>query len=93
MDVWNALPEHTRAWFEIEHILPFENILDIDEKGDDWVEIPQVYTSEFHPENGPFRPHVAISLETIDRFSRRYGDADDRNRVSKFPRKVEGKNG
>jgi hypothetical protein len=29
--IWDKFPEHNRAWFEIEHILPFENMLDIDE--------------------------------------------------------------
>lgn len=89
MSVWNALPEYTRAWFEIEHILPFENILDIDEKGDDWAERPHLYTTAFHPDHGPFRQHVSISLETIDRFSRRYGTAEEKSRVTRFPRKPE----
>ena len=33
MEIWNALPEHTRAWYEMIAVLPYENILDIDEKG------------------------------------------------------------
>jgi len=85
-ELWNELPEDTRAWFEIKHILPFENILDIDEKGDDWAEIPHIYTTAFHPHDGPFRSLVVASLETIDRFSRRYGNADEQYRVVKFGR-------
>jgi len=87
MDIWDKFPEKNKAWFEVEHILPFENILDIDDKGDDWAEVPHIYTTAFHPENGPFRPHVSISLETIDRFARRHGQAEDDKRVEKFPRK------
>lgn len=86
MDIWDKFPEKNKAWFEVEHILPFENILDIDDKGDDWAEIPHIYTTAFHPENGPFRPHVSISLETIERYARRYGQSQDDKRVEKFPR-------
>jgi Restriction endonuclease len=89
-DIWDGFPEHNRAWFEVEHILPFENVLDIDEKGDDWVDIPHIYTTPFASGNGPFRPHVSISLETIDRFAKRFGRADEENRVEKFPRKKTG---
>jgi hypothetical protein len=31
MEIWNALPEKNRAWFELHLILPYENIIDIDE--------------------------------------------------------------
>jgi hypothetical protein len=86
-EIWDKLPENNKAWFEIEHILPFENVLDIDDKGDDWAEIPHVYTTAFHPANGPFRPHVSVSLQTIDRFGRRFGEVIEDNRVPIFPRK------
>jgi hypothetical protein len=86
-EIWDKLPENNKAWFEIEHILPFENVLDIDDKGDDWAETPHVYTTAFHPTNGPFRPHVSVSLQTIDRFGRRFGEAIKDNRVPIFPRK------
>jgi hypothetical protein len=86
-EIWNALPENNRAWFEILHILPFENVLDIDDKGDDWAEIPHIYTTAFHPTNGPFRDYVRHSLETIIRFARRSAPSDEENRVKKFPRR------
>jgi hypothetical protein len=61
-EIWNAFPENNRAWYEIMHVLPFENILDIDDKGDDWAEIPHIYTTAFHPIKGPFREFVIPSL-------------------------------
>jgi hypothetical protein len=85
-NLWNGLPEHSRAWFEIAHVLPFESILDIDEKGDDWSQVPHIYTTEFQVSNGPFREYYVPSLETIERFSKRYARADDEKRVGKFPR-------
>lgn len=88
MDIWDKLPEKNKAWFEVEHILAFENIVDIDDKGDDWAEVPHIYTTAFHPENGPFRPYVSRSLETIERYARRYGAANDDKRVEKFPRQA-----
>jgi hypothetical protein len=84
--LWNELPEHNRAWFETAHVLPFENIVDIDEKGDDWCEMPHIYTTEFQVQHGPFREHHVPSLETIASFSTRYARADREKRVQKFPR-------
>jgi hypothetical protein len=89
LELWNAFPENNRAWFEVLHILPFENILDIDDKGDDWAAIPHIYTSTFHPINAPFREYVLHSLETIVRFAQRSARTDEDKRVGKFPRKNE----
>jgi hypothetical protein len=86
-DMWDKLPENNKAWFEIEHILPFENVLDIDDKGDEWAEIPHIYTTAFHSSNGPFRSHTSVSLQTIERYSRRFGEIVETNRVNIFPRK------
>jgi hypothetical protein len=36
MDAWNALPEATRAWYKVLAVLPYDNILDIDENGDEY---------------------------------------------------------
>jgi hypothetical protein len=88
LDIWDKFPEHNKAWYEIEHILPFDNILDIDDKGDDWVEIPHIYTTAFQPGRGPFLQNVSISLETVERFGRRFRQAVEESRVQKFPRKA-----
>jgi len=86
-EIWNGIPEANRAWFEVFLVLPFENILDIDEKGDEYREIPHVYTVEFHPSKGPFREYSSQTLKTIGRFDARSARASEGKRVEKFPRR------
>ena len=42
-EFWNKIPEENRAWLEVIGIVPFENILDIDDLGDEYVQAPHVY--------------------------------------------------
>jgi hypothetical protein len=53
-DVWNALSENNRFWYLVYAVLPFENILDIDENGDDFFDKPHIYTTEFRIQRDPF---------------------------------------
>lgn len=53
-DIWDALPELKKFWFLVYVVLPFENILDIDENGDDWFDKPHIYTTEFRALQDPF---------------------------------------
>lgn len=85
MEIWTALPEHTRAWYEMIAVLPYENILDIDEKGDEFLENPHIYTIEFTQERGPFC-WFQRSLENNSNWNARSGIPDDTKRVEKFPR-------
>ena len=85
MEIWNTLPEHTRAWYEIIAVLPYENILDIDEKGDEYVDSPHIYTTEFTRDRGPFCGFQR-SLENNSRWNPRSGIPDETKRVEKFPR-------
>jgi hypothetical protein len=84
--IWNALPERDRAWYEVCHIVPYENIIDIDEQGDEWFEGPHVYTTETHPVHGPFREHARVELHTIDHHDPR--NTAPEKRVHKFPRRI-----
>ena len=88
MDLWNSFPEQNRAWYELFLVLPYENVLAIDEKGDEWFQHPQIYTSTFHPMDGPFRKFLRVSLEVPSQWggSRRVR-ADKSKRVEKFPRR------
>ena len=87
-DLWNAFPEQNRAWYELFLVLPYENVLAIDEKGDEWFPHPHIYTSAFHPTDGPFRKLLRVSLEVPNRWGRgRNGRADESMRVEKFPRR------
>jgi len=83
--IWDTLPEEAKAWYEVLAVLPFENIIDVDEKGDEFVENPHIYTTEFATKRGPFC-YFRFSLETVSRWSARTGTAEQSNRVEKFPR-------
>lgn len=86
MTIWDVLPEKNWAWFEMWLILPYESIIDIDEKGDEWFEGPHIYVNDFDPVRGPFREYCRLKLATIGRWSSRQTDPDLKNRVAKFPR-------
>jgi hypothetical protein len=63
--IWDALPEQNRFWFLVYAVLPFENILDIDEYGDEWSDKPHIYTTEFRPRREPFSGFIEV-LERND---------------------------
>jgi hypothetical protein len=86
MEIWQAFPKQNQAWFELLLVLPFENIVDIDENGDDYCGKPHIYTVEFREPLGPFREYTLRSLETTGTFSSRSARADEVKRVEKFPR-------
>jgi hypothetical protein len=86
MTVWEALPEANRAWFESVLVLPYENILDIDEKGDEYFKNPHIYTGPFGQRMGPFDDRVYTSVETISRYGARSLYPMDVDRVEKFVR-------
>jgi hypothetical protein len=87
MAVWDALPEKNRAWLQKWLVLPYENVIDIDEKGDDWFEGPHIYVADFDPKRGPFRQYVRVELATGDPWSSsRHAEANPKTRVAKFAR-------
>jgi hypothetical protein len=86
MAIWDALPENNRAWLEEWLVLPYENVIDIDEKGDEWFGGPHIYVSEFDPVRGPFREYRRVKLATIGRWSSRQTEPDPNTRVEKFAR-------
>ena len=69
--VWNALPERNRAWLQVWKVLPYEDVIDIDEKGDDWFEGPHIYVADFDLKRGPFRQYTHVKLATADQWSSR----------------------
>lgn len=48
MEPWNKLPDKNKAWFESWGIVAYEEIIDIDEHGDELVEGPHVYVPFEH---------------------------------------------
>jgi hypothetical protein len=83
--IWMEIPERNRAWFEVVGIVPFENVLDIDEIGDDWFDGPHVY-APFADRGGPFR-HFYGRVETATMFQRRCAYLQDEltDRIERFP--------
>ncbi|MCX5849480.1 MAG: hypothetical protein NTW65_08520 [Deltaproteobacteria bacterium] len=53
---WRKIPEQNRAFIEIFRIVPYDNILAIDEDGDNYFRGPHFYIS-FTPKDGPFSPY------------------------------------
>jgi hypothetical protein len=65
MEIWEKLPAHNRAWYELHGILPFESVIETDDKGDEFFEGCHVYTAPFSKEAGPFRPAFPITLKSL----------------------------
>jgi hypothetical protein len=86
MAIWDALPEGARAWLEEWLVLPYESVIDIDEKGDEWFDGPHIYVAEFDPVRGPFRDYRRVKLATTVQWAPRQADPDPKTRVEKFPR-------
>jgi hypothetical protein len=91
MAIWDAFPEKNRAWLEEWLVLPYEHVIDIDEKGDEWFEGPHIYVTEFDPVRGPFREYRRVKLATIGQWSSRSAAANPETRVDKFARARKGK--
>lgn len=84
-DVWNRLAVKNQAWLEIIGIVPFEDVLDIDEIGDEYVDEPHVYVV-FSADGSPFTAFYN-SVTPIEQFDqRRLQEPDpEKDRVEVFP--------
>lgn len=85
-EFWNKIPEANKAWLEVVGILPFEDILDIDDLGDEYVRVPHVYAPFAPGRRGPFKGYIA-EVETIGQWERRsfYARTMTDGRVEYFP--------
>jgi len=83
---WDALPEHNKAWLEISGVIPYEDILEVDDLGDDWFEQPHIYVSFQHHECSPYKYRVGV-VRTRHRYSPRelQINSPKENRISFFP--------
>ena len=86
--IFSKLDERNQAVYELIHILPYENILDIDEEGDEVFDRPHVYTVPHDVHLGPYLQGAYESLHTIHG-ARRDTDASDETRVKLFPRRLD----
>ena len=86
--VWSKIPEANQAWFEVVGVVPFEDILDIDELGDEYVQAPHVYAAFAPGTQGPFKGFIA-EVESTGRWDQRsyYPDEETDGRIAYFPAK------
>ena len=85
---WNDLPDNEKAWVERCVVLPYENVVAIDEDGDEFWHNPHVYVS-VSPLTGNFHSKSAWELKTIEQHAPRYGRREEALRVKRFPTKDE----
>jgi len=86
-EFWNEIPAANRAWLEVVGIVLFDDILDIDDLGDEYVQAPHVYAPFAPGRRGPFKSFLA-EVETIDRWNQRtFSPRDkDEGRIEYFPK-------
>ncbi|AQT50323.1 hypothetical protein BHQ31_09910 [Burkholderia cenocepacia] len=85
-ELWSKIPEANQAWFEVVGVVPFEDILEIDELGDEYVQAPHVYATFAPGARGPFKGFIA-EVESTGRWDRRsyYPDEKTDGRIVYFP--------
>lgn len=85
-ELWSKIPEANQAWFEVVGVVPFEDILDIDELGDEYVQAPHVYATFAPGMRGPFKGFIA-EVESTGRWDQRsyYPDEKTDGRIAYFP--------
>lgn len=85
-DFWNRIPEANQASLEVVGVVAFEDVLDIDDIGDEYVQTPHVYAPFASGKRGPFTSAKA-EVETIGRGNRRsfYPNTEADGRIEYFP--------
>jgi hypothetical protein len=85
-EVWNTIPEASKAWLEVVGLVPFDDILDIDDLGDEYVRAPHVYAPFAPGRRGPFKGFIA-KVETIGWWDQRsfYPHEQSDGRIEYFP--------
>lgn len=83
---WDSIPEANRAWLDVVGIVPFDEILDIDDLGDEYVEAPHIYAPFTPGKRGPFKGFIA-KVETIVGWNPRsfYPREEHDGRIEYFP--------
>ena len=84
-DAWSTLPKSNQAWLEVLAVIPFEDVLDIDELGDECFESPHIYVPFVDSKGGPFKIWYA-KIETIESYNTRtlYVPSKDVGRITVF---------
>ena len=85
-DFWDHLPSYNRGTYIKKSIIRYNDILIIDDKGDNWHKFPHIFTA-FNPEKGPFTG----SYDYIEKPNKCSTDLKDYKKVNKFPKKFSAK--
>ena len=82
---WDSIPEENKAWFEVLALIPYADIIAIDEIGDNYHREPHIYV-EFDPDRGPFAGYVA-NVSVGDQWNRSEFSPDSLSdhRTTRFP--------
>jgi Restriction endonuclease len=85
-DFWVKIPEANKAWLEVVGIVLFDDILDVDDLGDKYVEAPHVYAPFAPGRRGPFKRFIA-DVTTFGQWDSRslQPDGDTDGRIKFFP--------
>lgn len=86
MDIFDALEEKNKGWFEVSVVLPWSSILDIDKDGDDEPFFgPVIYTSPWLEEGQPpLASYAFVNLEQL--LGDQKYDANPNKRIKIFGR-------
>lgn len=85
-EAWHHLPDNEKAWLYVEGIIPYENIILIDDIGDDEFCGPHIFVTGW---DGGYQL-VTAYIETIDYNARRLNGLplDAPGRIVKFPKET-----
>jgi hypothetical protein len=85
-EFWSNIPKPNQAWLEVVGIVPFDDILEIDDLGDEYVETPHLHVPFASERGDPFKTDFAV-VETIGSWERRSLHPNDKSdgRVAYFP--------
>ncbi|MCZ7933561.1 restriction endonuclease [Agrobacterium leguminum] len=80
---WSELPHQNKAWIEVWGVIPFGNVVEVDELGDDIAKYPHIFVMPHPGSSRPFE-HSYAELKQVEMG----GDTLDpilSDRVEKFP--------
>jgi hypothetical protein len=78
--IWHALPDDNKAWLKVTGIIPFANIVAIDDMGDDLLNGTHIF-APFKPNKGPF-DYFLVKLKTVGfKYGKQRSDMDPTKRI------------
>jgi hypothetical protein len=83
LQFWNSLPEGTKSWLSFHGIIPFEQIIEVDDVGDEMTGHPHIYVR-----TPAGKTHPAWEVYSQLSYSHGWGNPPDpfvNTRVAKFP--------